>query len=68
MYNGIVKKISILAVSALLGACASLPSQSSAQADNPPILSAADARAQIQVTIKPLPPVVQQPELVAAID
>ena len=68
MNNGIVIKISILAATALLGACGSLPSQSPAQADNPPILSAADAKAQIQVTIKPLPQVVQEPELVAAID
>ena len=68
MNKGFVSKISVLMAAVLLSGCAGLPAHSPANAEKPPILSAADAQAQIQVTIKPLQPVAEKPELVAAID
>lgn len=65
MNNGIVKKISILAATVLLGACGSMTPTADA---GKPILSAAEAQAQIQVTIRPLAPIADAETIVAAND
>lgn len=68
MNNGIVRKISVLAVFLALSGCSSLAPQAGADANNRPILSAAEAKAQIRVTVRPLAPIADEKTIVAAND
>ena len=68
MNNGIVCKISVLVAIVALSGCSSLAPHSGATAEGRPILSAAEARAQIKVTVRPAAPAVVEESLVAAVD
>lgn len=68
MNKGIVSKISVLVVIVALSGCSSLAPQSGAGNVNRPILSAAEAQAQIKVTVRPLAPAGDEETLVAAVD
>ena len=65
MNKGIVKLISILAALVVVSGCSNMAPQSSADR---PILSAAEAQAQIKVTVRALAPAIEQETIVAAND
>lgn len=56
MNKEIVNKISILLAAALLSACSAMAPQSAADTANRPILSAAEAKDQIRVTVRLVEP------------
>ena len=68
MKKGIVKLISILAAAAVLSGCGSLAPIVAANETDRPILSAAEADAQIRVTVRVLPPIGEPDTIIAAND
>jgi uncharacterized protein YceK len=68
MKKGIVNKISVLIVFIALSGCTGMTTQNAANTGNRPILSAAEAEAQIRVTVRPLVPIADQESIVAAND
>ena len=68
MNKEIVRLISMLVAIAVLSGCGSMAPNAGLNDADRPILSAADARAQIRVTVRPLAPVPDQESIVAAID
>ena len=65
MNNGIIKKISILAAVLAISGCSIVAPNNAAER---PILSAAEAQAQIRVTVRPLAPIADPDTVVAAND
>ncbi len=68
MNKGIISKISVLVAIVALSGCSSLGPRSGANIENRPILSAAEAEAQVHVTVRPVAPAVDDESLVAAVD
>jgi len=72
MHKGIVNKIILLLSIIALGGCAASGTPLAVNADDKPILSAAEAQSMIRVTVRTLPPPVghemADETIVAAID
>ena len=68
MNKEIVKLISMLVVTTVLGGCGSMTPNAGLNDADRPILSAAEAKAQIRVTVRPLAPVPDQESIFAAND
>lgn len=68
MNKGIVKLISALALMTVLTGCGGMALQGAENSGDRPILSAAEAQAQIRVTVRTLEPAVEQETIVAAND
>ena len=68
MNKEIVRLISMLVAIAVLSGCGSMAPNAGLNDADRPILSAADARAQIRVTVRPLAPIADQDVIVAVND
>ena len=68
MDKGIISKISVLVVLLALSGCSGLAPQAGADVASRPILSAAEAEAEIRVTVRPLAPIADPVTIVAVND